>query len=115
MKSTPAWKLTIAHRLDSKLFEQVNLEYLARFAAQDGQLAEARKLIEDSVAILRETESGMRFSGARSLSCLALFAENKENRHAALKEAEDLLHRGTPGHNHLWFYRDAMEACLQNA
>ncbi len=106
--------LDIARRLGSKLFEQINLEFLARFAAQDGNLDEALELMRKAMAILRETESGMRFEGARALGSLALFTPDPERRRAALDEGEELLRHGATGHNYLWFYRDAMEACLQN-
>jgi class 3 adenylate cyclase/tetratricopeptide (TPR) repeat protein len=105
--------LDIARRLGSKLFEEINLEYLARFAAQDGDLSEAQKLMQEAIAILRETESGMRFEGARSLGSLALFTPDPDRRRAALDEGEELLRLGATGHNYLWFYRDAMEVCLQ--
>lgn len=105
----------IARRIGSKLFDRIGLEYQARFAAHEGDMAEARALIERVVAILRATESGMRFTGARSLGSLALFAADAEQRRAALTEGEALLRAGAPGHNYLWFYRDAMEACLRNA
>ncbi len=106
--------LDIARRLGSKLFEQINIEFLARFAAQDGNLDEALELIRKTIAILRETESGMRFEGARSLGSLALFTPDPERRRAALDEGEELLRLGATGHNYLWFYRDAMEVCLQD-
>ena len=69
--------------------------------------------MQEAIAILRETESGMRFEGARSLGSLALFTPDPERRRAALDEGEDLLRLGATGHNYLWFYRDAMEVCLQ--
>jgi class 3 adenylate cyclase/tetratricopeptide (TPR) repeat protein len=112
-----AWaekSLDIARRLGSRLFEVINLEYLARFAAQSGDLGEARKLMQEAIAILRETESGMRFEGARALGSLALFAQDPACRRAALDEGEELLRRGATGHNYIWFYRDAMEVCLQD-
>ncbi len=106
--------LEIARHLGSKLFEEINLQYLARFAAQDGDLPLAHQLMEEAIAILRETESGMSFEGPRSLACLALFTPELEQRRAALIEGEELLHLGATGHNYLWFYRDAMEVCLRD-
>jgi class 3 adenylate cyclase/tetratricopeptide (TPR) repeat protein len=104
----------IAHRLGSRLFEEINIEFFARFAAQEGDLQSAQQLMEKAIAMLRETESGMRFEGARSLACLALFTPDLERRRAALKEGEELLRLGATGHNYLWFYRDAMEVCLRD-
>ncbi len=96
--------LDIARRLGSKLFEEINLEFLARFAAQEGDLIEAQKHMHKAIAILRESESGMRFEGPRSLGTLALFTSDLERRRAALEEAEELLRLGTTGHNYLAGY-----------
>lgn len=106
--------LELARHLGSRLFEEINLEFLARFSEQDGDLDVAHQLMEKAMAILRETESGMRFEGPRSLACLALFTPDSERRRAALNEGEELLRVGATGHNYLWFYRDAMEVCLRD-
>jgi len=37
---------------------------------------------------------------------------DSDERDHLLAEGEELLHRGAVGHNHLWFYRDAIEAML---
>ena len=106
--------LEIARRLGSKLFEEINLEFLARFSAQVGDLTEAQKFMHEAITILRGSESGMRFEGPRSLGSLALFTPNRERRKGLLNEAEDWLRLGATGHNYLWFYRDAMEVSLQD-
>jgi hypothetical protein len=38
--------------------------------------------------------------------------EDSTECHRLLVEGEELLRRGAVGHNHLWFYRDAIEAML---
>ena len=38
--------------------------------------------------------------------------ENPAERAALLGEGKEMLRRGAVGHNHLWFYRDAIEALL---
>jgi class 3 adenylate cyclase/tetratricopeptide (TPR) repeat protein len=105
--------LEISRRLGARLFESINLEYLGRFAAQVGNFAEAENLVQKAIAILRESESGMRFLAARSFGALALVTQDAKLRWSALEEGEELLRLGAPGHNHLWFYRDAIEVCLR--
>jgi len=38
--------------------------------------------------------------------------EDADARAAVLAEGQEMLSRGAVGHNHLWFYRDAIEALL---
>ena len=47
------------------------------------------------------------------MGLLAAIVENPDDRYAALCEGEEILGRGVGGHNHLWFYRDAMEVSLK--
>lgn len=101
--------------MGARLFESINLEYLGRFAAQVGDSVEAETLIQQAIAIMRESDSGMRFLAGRSFGALALVTQDDERRWSALKDGEELLRRGVPAHNHLWFYRDAMEVCLKSA
>jgi tetratricopeptide (TPR) repeat protein len=105
--------LAITRRIGSRLFEGVCLYLLGRFALLQKNPEQARKLVQDGVAILRESESGMTFGGPIALGVLALAAESPEQCHSALAEAETILSAGSVGHNYLNFYEDAMEACLQ--
>jgi class 3 adenylate cyclase/tetratricopeptide (TPR) repeat protein len=107
--------LEIARRLGARLFESINLEYLGRFAAQAGDLVEAEDLVQKAITIVRESDSGMRFLAGRSFGALALVTQDVERSWSALKEGEELLRRGAPAHNHLWFHRDAIEVCLRCA
>ena len=50
--------------------------------------------------------------GAWCLGILALVSDDEDERRAALAEGEAMLSERVVGHCHLWFYRDAMEACL---
>jgi hypothetical protein len=111
-----AWAITgleIARRLGSRVFEASNLENMARFTAQEGAYLEARELIHEAISILRGTESGMLFQGPKALGFLALVTDDDDERYAALQEAKLILGAGAGGDDHLWFYRDAMETCLQ--
>src|SRR5262249_58499242 len=63
-----------------------------------------------ALAICREV--GTQFCGPKVASALARAVEDAKTRAAALTEAREMLSRGAVGHNHLWFYRDAIEATL---
>jgi len=107
--------LEIARRLGARLFESINLEYLGRFAAQTGDFVEAENLVQSAIAIMRESESGMRFLAGRCFGALALVTQEDERRWSALEDGETMLRLGAPAHNHIWFYRDAIEVCLRSA
>jgi hypothetical protein len=47
-----------------------------------------------------------------TLSALSRAVENRGECNRLLLEGEELLRGGAVGHNHLWFYRDAIEAML---
>jgi class 3 adenylate cyclase/tetratricopeptide (TPR) repeat protein len=105
--------LKIIRRIGARLFEGVCYYLLGRFALLRGDRDGARKLTQQGIAILRESESGMTFGGPIALGILALAAQDERQCRRALAEAEAILDAGSVGHNYLNFYEDAMEACLQ--
>ena len=105
--------MKIIRRIGAGLFEGVCVYLLGRFALLRGDRGEARTLTQRGIAMLQQTESGMTFGGPIALGILALAAEDEEQCHAALLQAETILSAGSVGHNYLNFYEDAMEACLQ--
>jgi hypothetical protein len=54
----------------------------------------------------------MTFHGAYVLGVVALTTADPGVRRRAMREAEDILRSGCVGHNYFWFYRDAIETCL---
>jgi class 3 adenylate cyclase/tetratricopeptide (TPR) repeat protein len=97
-------------RIGARRFVPENLTYLAKTMRAEGRRFEARRLLDEAIAVSRET--GLRFFGPRILAELALAAEDPAEQQKALSEGENILGEGCVGHNHLWFYRDAMEAAL---
>ncbi len=102
---------TLIRRLGARRFEAQTLLCLGMVARSEGDSARALKLVTQAMEISRNT--GVGFSGPRILGFLALTTDDLDERRQALEEGEHLLHTGAVGHNHLWFYRFAMDACLE--
>jgi tetratricopeptide (TPR) repeat protein len=100
----------LIERIGARRFVPENLTYLAKISRAEGRQSEARRLLDEAIAVSRET--GITFFGPRVLAELALSAEDPAQQQKALGEGEQILSDGCVGHNHLWFYRDAMEAAL---
>ena len=102
--------LDMARLHGTRRFEGNALLVLARLTALAGDRKTASELIEQSLAICRET--GFAFVGPQALGAQARITEDPAVRERAFDEALRLLPKGCPSHNHLYFYRDAMEAAL---
>ena len=96
--------------LGARRFEAQNLELRGRVLLGQGRRTEAESSMRQSLAISREI--GLQFSGPKLLGALSRAVEDSDERDRLLVEAEQLLLKGSLGHNHLWFYRDAIEAML---
>jgi tetratricopeptide (TPR) repeat protein len=97
-------------RIGARRFLQGSLHYQGRAALARGRRDEACELIEEALAISRET--GIRFHGPNVLGGLALALEDPDERRRALAEGEAIIAQGAVGHNHLRFYPDAIETAL---
>jgi tetratricopeptide (TPR) repeat protein len=102
--------LDLARRLGAQRYEPMYMSFLGKILAIEGKRAEARALLKDAVAVSRET--GLGYAGPMALGALALVTDDAGDREQALAEGVALLREPRPSHNYLWFYRDAMEACL---
>jgi class 3 adenylate cyclase/tetratricopeptide (TPR) repeat protein len=103
-------KMQLARQLGARRFEAQALEMKARVLLDTGQRKEAADLLQEALAICREV--GTQFCGPKVASALARAVEDAKTRAAVLAEGQEMLGRGAVGHNHLWFYRDAIEALL---
>ncbi|MBR0827221.1 AAA family ATPase [Bradyrhizobium manausense] len=100
----------LIERIGARRFVPENLTYLAKIMRAEGQRLEASHLLDEALAVSRET--GLLFFGPRILAERALAAEDPAEQRKALREGESILGEGCVGHNHLWFYRDAIETAL---
>jgi len=104
--------MRLARQLGARRFEAQNLEMQARLLLDTGRRAEAEAMLREALAICRE--AGTQFIGPKVVSALARAVENAAERETLLTEGMTMLARGAVGHNHLWFYRDAIEALLSS-
>ena len=102
--------MLLARQLGARRFEAGALEMKARMILDMGQRKEAADMLQEALAICREV--GTQFCGPKAASALARAVEDPNTRIAFLAEGQEMLGRGAVGHNHLWFYRDAIEAAL---
>ncbi len=102
--------MRLARQLGARRFEAQGLEMQARILLDTGRSAEAAEMLREALAICRE--AGMQFCGPKVTSALSRAVNDSAERAALLAEGKEMLRRGAVGHNHLWFYRDAIEALL---
>jgi tetratricopeptide (TPR) repeat protein len=102
--------LDLSRKLKARRFEAHFLCDLGKLADVEGKRSDAIKFVEQALSICRDT--GMNYIGPTVLGCHARIAGDLETRERALDEAENILRKGCVSHNYFWFYRDAMEVCL---
>lgn len=69
-------------------------------------------MLREALAICRE--AGTQFCGPKVTSALSRAVEDCAERENLLTEGRTMLARGAVAHNHLWFYRDAIESRLSS-
>jgi tetratricopeptide (TPR) repeat protein len=102
--------LQLARSIGARRFEALCVEMEGRRLLECGRRAEAIATLREALAICRD--AWMQFCGPKTLGALGRAVEDKAECLRLLDEGEELLQRGSVGHNHLWFYRDAIEAML---
>jgi class 3 adenylate cyclase/tetratricopeptide (TPR) repeat protein len=104
--------LDLSRRVGARRFEVVPLLYQGKIKAAEGHRSEARRLMEEALAVSRET--GLTFRGPSVLGGLALVTDDPEARKEILAEGDGILLRERcVSHNYFAFYRDGMEALLE--
>jgi tetratricopeptide (TPR) repeat protein len=105
--------MRLGRQLGARRFEAQNLEMRGRLLLDSGRHEEAVVTLREALAMCRDV--GMQFAGPKTHGALSRAVEDKAEQDRLLAEGEELLRRGAVGHNHLWFYRDAIEAMLAAA
>ncbi len=104
--------MRLCRQLGARRFEAQGLEMQARVLLDTGRRAEAEAMLREALEICRQ--AGTQFVGPKVISALARAVEDAGERETLLLEGKTMLARGAVGHNHLWFYRDAIEARLSS-
>ena len=102
--------LTLARLAGSRRYEATLLYCAAEHNLRCGDAAQARADLEQALTLARQT--GLGFIGAALHARLARVAASSEDRARFLSDGEVLLRDTGLAHNHLWFFRDAIEASL---
>jgi tetratricopeptide (TPR) repeat protein len=101
----------LIERLNARRFRPYIQEARAILDLAAGDREAAVHRLEKAVEACRGSDYS--FAGPPALAKLALMTDDAEQRRASLKEGEAILTQGAVGHSHIYFYRDAMEACLR--
>ncbi len=100
----------LTQQLGARRFEAEHLLYEARLERCAGNPGAACALLQRALAIARDTGPG--YIGPSILAELAHCGDDPAARRSALDDGEGLLAGGSVGHNHLQFYRDAIDTAL---
>lgn len=103
----------IARRIGAKRFESQYAELQGRMLHAIGRRDEGRQRLTEALALSRA--AGSQFTGPAVNAALALVTEDPVEQGRLLDQGESLLRLGAAAHNHLWFYRDAIEAMIARA
>jgi class 3 adenylate cyclase/tetratricopeptide (TPR) repeat protein len=102
--------LPLARQASHRRYEINGLDLLARVRLHEGRREEALQHALAAFELARQT--GLGFAGAWICGLLARTVDGQEARMQALRDGEGLLRQPSLAHNHLWFYKDAIEACI---
>ncbi len=101
----------LVRQLGARRFEAQSLAMRGRVLLHTGRRAEALAPLREALAICGDI--GMQFAGPLTLATLCRAVTDHGERVQLLAQGEEVLRRGSVGHSHLWFYRDAIEAMLE--
>jgi hypothetical protein len=102
--------LRLARQLGARRFEVQTLTLQGRQRLHEGKRLEALALFHKALEGIDDVS--LQFYGPLTFGGLSLAAEHADERANWLAKGEAVLRRGSVGHCHLFFHRDAMEAML---
>ena len=105
-----AYVRTLGERLGSVRFSQEAIAFHSLSLKANGRSDEALSMINGAISAAREL--GLSFGGPRMLGHFVRIASDPEQQDRALAEAEAVIEGGCVGHNHPFFYRDAIEVMI---
>ncbi|MDP6953540.1 MAG: hypothetical protein QGF53_12365, partial [Alphaproteobacteria bacterium] len=103
--------ITLCDRIGARIWMPYELIAKARALWLLGDTAAAFELAQRAGALAAADSAAL--MGGWVFGGVALVAPDKASADAAIAEGERLMAQGCVGHNPLWFYRDAIDACLR--
>ncbi len=100
----------LARNIGAKRFVPEGMMIVATCLAQEGKTEAAVELLREAFAMSREM---ITYFGPPILGSLAELTSDAEERQRCLAEAERILQLGCLTHNHIFFYRRAIELSLR--
>jgi hypothetical protein len=88
------------------------MAFVAVCLAQDGKRDEAVAMLREALALSTDL---MTYFGPPILGGLAQLTDDAVERQRCLEEAQRIISRGCPVHNHVFFYRYAIELFMEAA
>jgi class 3 adenylate cyclase/tetratricopeptide (TPR) repeat protein len=99
----------LSRAIGARRFDPESMLLVAGCLFYDGDRVGATAMMREALAIAREHIS---YCGPMILGTLARATPDPEERRRCLEEGEQILDAGSPAHNHLFFYREAIDAAL---
>lgn len=103
--------LEVARELGAPRFQAFLLESVARIRLADGDRAGAMQAIDEAWD-LAQSANVLRFIGPWICASRALVLQDADMAQASLSQGQVLIDAGCVGHNYFWFYKHAMQTCL---
>ena len=100
----------LAQSIGAKRFVPEGMAFVAMCHAQQGQPDEAAKLLREAWNLNQDMVT---FFGPPILGYLALYTSDAGESRRCLDEAKRILELGCPAHNHVFFYRPAIDLSLR--
>ena len=94
-------------------FKPFSLIFWARALVSAGDFKQGIVLAREAAELA--LKEGRAFAGPWALGNLAYLAKDRQEQEKALAEGEDIIRAKCLSHCAWWFYRDAMEVCLDSA
>lgn len=104
--------LEIAEQVGTERFKARALHFLGQALLAANRYPEARSKLEEALSLSKKTGPG--YCGPAIIGTLVLAERDAERRRVLIEEGNSLLEKGAVAYNFLEFYRDVMEACMQD-
>jgi tetratricopeptide (TPR) repeat protein len=94
----------------ARRFVPESMAFVAHCLAQEGKTDEAVPMLREALALSTDL---LTYFGPPILASLAELTSDADERQRCLDQAQRICESGCPVHNHVFFYRQAIELCLK--